>query len=151
MNRVVADASFCGAWILPDEATEAAVTLLEEIQNGQVELVVPSLWVYEMSNLLKSACRRGRLTKAAALSAQQLLSQIPLGLCDVPSAETRKAILALALNHELSAYDASYLELARRLKVPLRTHDAKLIEAASIELGKRGGIQSIPSKSAVKK
>jgi len=131
MNRVVADASFCGAWILPDEASEAAVALLEEIEQGNAELVVPSLWLYEMGNLLKSACRRGRLTKAAARAAQELIGQVRLGLCDVPSPEASKAILELSLKYNLSAYDSSYLELARRLKVPLRTNDAKLRKAAA--------------------
>ncbi len=135
MNRVVADASWCGAWILPDESSEAAVQLLAEIESGQVELVVPALWLYEMTNLLKSACRCGRLTAAAARSAQELLGQVPLALCDVPSARARSAILELSLKHDLSAYDSSYLELARRLKVPLHTNDAKLREAAAAVLG----------------
>jgi predicted nucleic acid-binding protein len=134
MNRVVADASFCGAWILPDESSEAAVALLEEVERGSAELVVPSLWLYEMGNLLKSACRRGRLTKAAARAAQGLIGQVRLGLCDVPTAEAGKAILDLSLKYDLSAYDSSYLELARRLKVPLRTNDAKLRKAAAAEL-----------------
>jgi predicted nucleic acid-binding protein len=134
MNRVVADASFCGAWILPDESSEAAVALLEEVERGSVELVVPSLWLYEMGNLLRSACRRGRLTKAAARAAQALIGQVRLGLCDVPAAEAGKAILELSLKYDLSAHDSSYLELARRLKVPLRTNDAKLRKAAAAEL-----------------
>ncbi|MGC9449956.1 MAG: type II toxin-antitoxin system VapC family toxin [Oceanipulchritudo sp.] len=134
MNRVVADASFCGAWILPDESSEAAAALLEEIESGAVELVVPALWHYEMGNLLKSAIRRGRLTRAAARSAQDLLGQVPLGLCDVPSAQTGRAILELSLKHGLSAYDSSYLELARRLKLPLRTADKPLRKAAAAEL-----------------
>lgn len=137
MNRVVADASFCGAWILPDEATEEAVHLLEEIECGQVELVVPSLWIYEMSNLLRSACRRGRLTKKAAAAAQSVVSQVPLGLCDVPPVEVRGSLLELSHAHDLSAYDAAYLELSLRLKAPLRTMDAKLLRAAKAEMGGR--------------
>jgi predicted nucleic acid-binding protein len=138
VKRLVADASFCGAWILPDEVSDAAVAMLEEIEAGQLELLVPCLWLYEMGNLLKSACRRGRLTKAAARSAQGLLGQVPLGMCDVPSAESGKSILELAFKHDLSVYDSSYLELARRLKVPLRTHDAKLRKAAAEELKHAG-------------
>lgn len=139
MNRVVADASFCGAWILPDEVSAAADALLGEIESGHVELVVPSLWLYEMGNLLKSAWRRGRLTKAAARAAQDVLGQVPLGLCDVPSAGSAKAILELSLKHELSVYDGSYLELARRLKLPLRTNNARLRKAAAAELGPKPG------------
>jgi predicted nucleic acid-binding protein len=135
MNRMVADASFCGAWILPDEATEAAVEVLEEIASGQVELVVPSLWIYEMGNLLKAACRRGRLTKAAARSALELLNEVPIGLCDVPAGKTRMAIFKLSFKHDLSFYDASYLELASRLKISLQTNDRRLRDAAVLEFG----------------
>lgn len=135
MNRVVADASICGAWILPDEASETAVELLGEIETGQVELVVPSIWIYEMGNLLKSACRRGRLTNAAARSAQELLKEVPLGLCDVPAGKARTEILELSLKHGISFYDSSYLELARRLKLPLRTNDSRLRAVAAAELG----------------
>lgn len=134
MKRVVADASFCGAWILPDETSVDAAALLEEIECGAVALVVPSLWLYEMGNLVKSACRRKRLTETAARSAQELVGQVPLALCDVPSPEAGEAILELSLKHDLSAYDGSYLELAKRLKTPLRTADQKL-RAAAMEEG----------------
>lgn len=133
MNRVVADASHCGAWILPDEATEAAAGLLEEIASGQVELVVPALWMYEMGNLIRSACRRGRLTKLAASAAQELLNEVPLALCDAPGAVARSVILKLSLKHNLSYHDAAYLELAARLKIPLHTQDARLRAAATAE------------------
>lgn len=135
MNRVVADASFCGAWILPDETSETAVQLLGEIESGQIELVVPSIWIYEMGNLLKAACRRGRLTKAAARSAQELLNEVPLGICDVPAGKTRLAILKMCFKHDLSFYDGSYLELACRLKIPLQSNDIRLRQAADVEFG----------------
>ena len=60
MNRVVADASLCGAWILPDESSDEADALLAEIEEGTIALHIPSLWHYEMLNLIRSAHRRGR-------------------------------------------------------------------------------------------
>jgi len=40
-------------------------------------------------------------------------------------------VLALAERHQLTTYDASYLELAQRLGLPLATVDANLLQAAN--------------------
>lgn len=130
MKQAVADASFCGAWILTDESSESADQLLTEIVKGSVELVVPALWHYEMNNLLRSAHRRKRLNEEDARESLELLNQVPLTIEDLPEAPARKRILHLALQFNLSSYDASYLELADRHKIPLHTADAKLMVAA---------------------
>lgn len=130
MKQAVADASFCGAWILTDESSESADQLLTEIVKGSVELVVPALWHYEMNNLLRSAHRRKRLNEEDARESLELLNQVPLTIEDLPEAPARKRILHLALQFNLSSYDASYLELADRHKFPLHTADAKLMVAA---------------------
>ena len=42
-------------------------------------------------------------------------------------------LMALARTHRLTAYDAAYLELARRANLPLATLDIALARAASAE------------------
>ena len=59
MKRVVVDASLAGAWLLPDEQSDAAAEILRQILDGRRELAVPDLWPYEMMNLLVSAGRSG--------------------------------------------------------------------------------------------
>lgn len=130
MNRVIADASFCGSWVLEDESSAEAEALLQAVESGQAALLVPSLWKYEMLNLLRSACRRRRLTVDDASAAQVALSRVPLEKVDIPDAIAQAEILRLAHAHHLSAYDASYLELAIRFYVPLRTADGALKRAA---------------------
>jgi predicted nucleic acid-binding protein len=134
MKQVVADASLCGAWILADEISDRAEQLLSLILKGSVDLVVPSLWHYEMNNLLRSAHRKKRLTEEDARSALEALQHVPLRIEDLPEAPARRRILHLALQFDLSSYDAAYLELADRLKIPLHTADAKL-NAAAKQLG----------------
>ena len=56
---VVADASFCGAWFLPDERSNDADRLLESLVAGRDEMWVPALWFYELANLFRSARRPG--------------------------------------------------------------------------------------------
>ena len=134
MKQIVADASFCGAWILADEISDRAEDLLKQILKGSIELVVPSLWHYEMNNLLRSAHRRKRLTEEDAREALETLNQVPLVIEDLPEGPARKRMLHLALQFDLSSYDAAYLELADRHKIPLHTADTKL-KAAAKQLG----------------
>ena len=126
MKQAVADASFCGAWILADESSDKAEHLLSLIVQGSVALVVPALWHYEMNNLLRSAHKRRRLSEEDAREALETLNQVPLTIEDLPEGPARKRILHLALQFDLSSYDAAYLELADRHKIPLHTADAKL-------------------------
>ena len=129
-KQVVADASLCGAWILADEVSDKAEHLLSQILKGSVELVVPALWHYEMNNLLRSAYRKKRLTEDDAREALETLNQVPLAIEDLPETPARKRILHLALQFDLSSYDAAYLELADRHKIPLHAADTKLKGAA---------------------
>ena len=134
MNQVVADASFCGAWILEDESSAQADHLLSQLTKGAVELFVPALWHYEMNNLLRSALRRKRLSEKDLWEALETLEQVPIAHEDIPESPARKRLLHLALQFDLSSYDAAYLELADRHKIPLHTADTKL-KAAAKQLG----------------
>ena len=134
MKQAVADASFCGGWILSDEISDKAEHLLSQIVKGSLELAVPSLWHYEMNNLIRSAHRRKRLSEENAREAVDALNQVPLSVEDLPEGPARKRILHLALQFDLSSYDAAYLELADRHKIPLHTADTKL-QAAAKQLG----------------
>ena len=130
MKQIVADASFCGAWVLTDESSGAAESLLARIISGSVQLVVPALWHYEMLNLLRSAVRRKRLAKEDLDLTVEALERVPMTLEDLPGAPARRRILHLAMQFDLSSYDAAYLELADRFKISLQTNDAKLAAAA---------------------
>jgi predicted nucleic acid-binding protein len=131
LSHVVADASLCAAWILPDEASGRAEKLLAAISAGTVGLFVPALWHYEMNNLLRSAVRRKRMSPENAQSALEALSAVPILHEDSPEATARRRIFHLAGQFSLSSYDASYLELADRFKIPLFTSDVKLGQAAA--------------------
>lgn len=130
MKQIVADASFCGAWVLTDESSGAAESLLARIISGSVQLVVPALWHYEMLNLLRSAVRRKRLSTEDLDLTVESLERVPMTLEDLPGAPARRRILHLAMQFDLSSYDAAYLELADRFKISLQTNDAKLAAAA---------------------
>ena len=125
------DASFAGAWLLPDEASPGADRVLRGLLSGKMDLCVPRLWVYEMNNLLVSAAKRKRIKPEQIAEAHQALEAIPRQTHDHESLLACERVSNLALRHKISAYDAAYLELADRLQCDLATLDQRLATAAT--------------------
>ena len=130
MKHAVVDASYAGAWVLPDEHSDEAERFLMTVFDGKVALAAPDLWHYEMCNLLAMAARRGRIGEAQALEGMELMSAMPINFHDHHGTLSRRRMLLLAARFSLSAYDAAYLELADRLQCALRTSDDALQTAA---------------------
>jgi predicted nucleic acid-binding protein len=126
VNELVIDCSVSATWVLPGELSARSERLLTQALDGEVRLLVPTLWHYESLNLLRSAVLRKRLTEPEAKKALHLLSEIPMEVVD-PDLQGRPVILEAALRHRLSAYDASYLALADSRGVGLLTADSDLI------------------------
>jgi predicted nucleic acid-binding protein len=131
MTPVVVDAAFAGAWLLPDEHSRSADKVLRSILGQKLELSVPDLWFYELTNLLVSAHRRKRIGEEQVFEAHRLIDSIPCHPYEQQAPLARDRISRLALRFGLSAYDAAYLELADRLQSPLLTFDRVLNRAAS--------------------
>lgn len=124
----VLDASVALKWALDDEeAVEQAVTLRDDGVEGRVQLVAPSLWLYEVANGLVSAMRRRRLTSAEGARSLTSMGALGVELADPDP----KAMYTDALRYELSAYDAAYVALAEALSAPLWTGDLRLRTAVS--------------------
>jgi predicted nucleic acid-binding protein len=129
VDRYVLDCSLTMCWAFTDEATPATDELLVAAESS--ELVVPSIWFMEVGNALNMAQRRNRVTKAQAdLFVSKLLSfNVVLDLA--PAHRSLTHLRPLAQQHNLTVYDAAYLDLAIRLALPLATQDAKLRAAAA--------------------
>ena len=130
MNFVL-DASIALSWCFEDEGGDYALRVLEGLRQG--EAVVPSLWPLEVTNGLANAERRERLDAVAAAEARRLLQALPIVIDPVEHRRAFEPTTRLARSHGLSTYDASYLELAGRLGVPLATLDGALRGAADSE------------------
>jgi len=125
----VADASVALSWCLSAQGSDAADRLLDDILSG-CAVTVPSLWAYETANALLILRRRKKLTADDYSDARVLLDRLRLAVDSegVSLASTRVA--DLAIQHELTVYDAAYLELAQRKDIALATRDKGLQRAA---------------------
>ena len=130
MTQFILDASVALRWFLDSSAPPYATKVRQLLLGGAVALV-PALWHLEMANGLVVAQRRGFLTSAdvdrSLLHIEQLLTSMVE--CDVSLIVVREALL-IAEKFQVSAYDAAYLAMARRVKLPLATLDQGLRQAA---------------------
>ncbi len=123
----VIDASVTLPWFLYDERTAFTEALLSAL--GTEEFWVPVVWRLEFANALLAAQRKRRIDRQTRLEALDLAAGLGLRVDAAPV--DMKAISAIAEHHDLSVYDASYLELARRGGYALITLDRALAEAAA--------------------
>lgn len=123
---VVLDASVVLSWCFEDEQDDAADSLLDDVVSGGA--IVPTLWDLEIANVLVVAERLGRITAADRHRIIGLLSRLPIEVSE--SDPTIGALASTAVQHGVSAYDASYLLCAMREGLPLATLDRSLAQAA---------------------
>jgi predicted nucleic acid-binding protein len=138
VSGFVIDASVALAWCFDDEATESSRALLDRFENEQA--AVPSLWHLELANALALGERNRRITPARTSEFIALIVGLPIVVDEQTPNRALSAVLELARSERLSAYDASYLELAMRRGIPLATKDDDLAKAA-----RRAGVMLLPT------
>jgi predicted nucleic acid-binding protein len=130
LKPVIIDASAAAAWLIPDERTEAADQLYKQVRVQPGRFHAPSLWHWEAGNLLIMSFRRGRLDQAQIEQGLNLLGACQIEFDPPPDARRRNAILRMAGAHQLTFYDAAYLELCVRLNSQIASTDKALLRAA---------------------
>ena len=121
---IVIDCSYALAMVMPDEQRPASMH-----QVAETRMLVPSIWPYEMANAFRSAVRRGRIgvqEMMAIVARVEALQIEPSGTLDT---SVRQRYVA-ALSHDLTAYDAAYIDLAIQRRCLLATLDSRLAQAA---------------------
>ena len=129
---LVIDSSITLAWFFEDERTERADVVMRQVAKAGA--VVPSLWRLEIANALQSAVRRKRIKTAFRDASIADLRSFPIAVDSETDRHAWGTSLALAERCQLTLYDAAYLELAQRLRLPLASLDRDL-RAASRALG----------------
>ena len=128
MRGLVVDASVVVAWLFDDEDEPLADRALDRLVKEGAW--APHLWHLETRNSLLTAERRGRLSMRGVKERLDALKGLPIRTDADPDLESA---FELARAHELSIYDALYLELAKRESAELATLDGALGLAALAE------------------
>nr|VFJ63368.1 MAG: Predicted nucleic acid-binding protein, contains PIN domain [Candidatus Kentron sp. FW]VFJ66689.1 MAG: Predicted nucleic acid-binding protein, contains PIN domain [Candidatus Kentron sp. FW] len=128
--RIVIDASMALAWLFEREkageivCAERALSFMVDARS-----LVPSLWYTEIANALLVGERRQVVTRTQVVDYLGRLSGLPITMDEPSPAHYHGEVMALAREYALSAYDATYLELALRTNSVLATFDGKLGQA----------------------
>lgn len=129
MTDFVSDCSIAISWVVAAQATDATEELLQAAREG-ARVYVPALWPFEIANALLVLVRRKRLTGEQYRAALETLGRLVRTVDLEGTARAMDITPQLAAHEQLTVYDAAYLELSLRLKLPLATRDSSLAEAA---------------------
>jgi predicted nucleic acid-binding protein len=105
-----------------------ATKVLDAMQEAKAR--VPMTWGLEVANVIAKAEEKSLVTEARSGAFLEMLEDLEIEVDAATFAHALSDTLQLARRYKLSAYDASYLELALRLGLPLATLDEDLQKAA---------------------
>jgi predicted nucleic acid-binding protein len=129
---LVIDSSMTLAWYFDDERTAASIAVLNQV--AEEGAIVPALWRLEVLNGLQVAVRRGRIDIAYRDASLTDLQSLVIAIDPGTNRHAWSATLRLCDRFGLTTpYDAAYLELALRRRLPLATLDSELVRAARAE------------------
>jgi len=128
LSGVVVDASVALSWCFPDERSDYADSVLVSLKGDT--LIVPSIWPVEIANAVWVGERRKRIKPVDVRNFEDLLWDLTIVEISQSVAESMANLLPLAREHNLSAYDSTYLDIALRRGAPLATIDRMLERAA---------------------
>ena len=126
----VLDNSVSSRWFF-DDGSRSDIDYADRVLAAfeRQSVIVPATWGLEAANVLARAEANGWMTKQRTESSLMFISGLNIEVDEETFSRSLVDTLELARRYRLSAYDASYLELALRLELPLATLDEKLIKA----------------------
>jgi predicted nucleic acid-binding protein len=121
---LVLDSSVTLAWVYGGETTTTVREVFAAVVSDRAW--VPSLWRLEVANVLEMGVRRGRHDSGFRDATLSDLLLLPITTDAETDLHAWRGTLSLASRHGLTLYDAAYLELAQRRRLPLATLDSDL-------------------------
>jgi len=132
----VVDASVGIKLFVDEPLSDAAHALFGKLSGDPpAKLFVPDLFYIECTNILLKYTRR--LGRSLEDSRADLDDLSLLAISSIPTQDLAADALVLAANKNLTAYNACYAVLAKRLGIPLVTADEAMVKAIewAIRLG----------------
>ncbi|MDR1013061.1 MAG: type II toxin-antitoxin system VapC family toxin [Lactobacillales bacterium] len=119
--QILLDASAIMAVIVNEQNKELVIKLTKGSH-----LLSSKVITYEIGNALISLYKRHRLTKNEVINTYNFFEKIPIKILDINISNALK----ISCTYNIYAYDAYYLEVAKRLNLPLLTFDVLMKKVA---------------------
>jgi predicted nucleic acid-binding protein len=133
VRKLVLDASVAIKWLNPFEAlADCANTVRADYEQGQISLLVPAFWDYEVANGINKAVARRDLSEQEGREAIALM--LAIRAQRIPLASPQESY-DLARKYQSSVYDSGYLSLAEEMGCEFWTADRRLYNAVKDHLG----------------
>lgn len=124
---LIIDSSVALKWYLKtEEYRNQAQSLLGQYIEGELEFIMPELWLYEMVNAFRSNVKSKKIT--TKLAKRYINEVMDLNPILVNFSSIMEESFNLANKLDISVYDASYIALAKKQKYPFYTADQKLLD-----------------------
>jgi predicted nucleic acid-binding protein len=124
---LIVDASVALAWFVRTQATGYTDRIRRKARHERLH--VPGIWSLEFTNALRQLERRKLLSEQQVDTIIALVEPLEIVVHTEPP--ERRRLLAIARKHDLTAYDAAYLELASELRYAVACRDGALRQALS--------------------
>lgn len=124
----VLDCSLTMRWLFENEATRHTVALLDRAETDTA--LVPAFWFLEVANVIAVAERNKKITAEKSTDFLQQLLRLDVEIEEDAAERAFNHLLPLCRAHGLTSYDAVYLDLAERRRLPLASLDEPLCKAA---------------------
>jgi len=129
IHALVLDTSAAMALFLQEETGEQIEKILAELIAGNGQIFVPSLFWYEVGNTLVTALNRNRISIDELQGIETDIADLPIATDPIPDSAARIRIREIAASNKLSYYDAAYIELSKRLQLPLQSFGKNVLAA----------------------
>ena len=121
---IIIDCSITMSWCFSDEATPATMAIQDRLVSERA--LVPMHWFLEVTNVLAMAERHRRISRTKSSHFLTLLDTMDIEVDAETAGRAFVHLLPLCRSHGLTSYDAAYLELALRRRLPLASLDDRL-------------------------
>jgi predicted nucleic acid-binding protein len=124
----VLDASVALGWCFLDERQDLIRRVEDMLESDQA--YVPLIWWFEIRQAALMGLRRQRVSLERVFDFLAVVKRTEVVVAPLP---VSSVVFELARRHQLSFYDAAYLELAHRESLALSTLNHALVRAAAAE------------------